>query len=71
MMTKQNARAILQCKKTIDKAIEVCLAKLTGDEKIQAESYWAAHVKSCMNGQAYGSAPILRAAEFFEERKNG
>jgi len=57
-MTKREARAILACQKTIEKALDVCLEKLGNDESDYATSYWMAHIRDSIGGSAYGSMPI-------------
>jgi len=57
-MTKKTARAILACQASIQKAIDVCLPKLTDDERDYATSYWAAHIQDSIGGRAYGAMPI-------------
>ena len=65
-MTKTEAKAYLAMQAKVHKAIDACLAKLSQRERDWAESYWAAHVRSSVDGAAYGSAPTMRAAELLE-----
>lgn len=60
-MTRTEARAILNCAKRINGAVEACLDKLGPDEKLQADAYWAAHIKNIIAGSSYGSMPTNKA----------
>jgi hypothetical protein len=62
-MTKKEARAILICQQAIIRALDSCEEQLSDDELNYCQAYWGAHVRSAINGAAYGSAPIARALE--------
>lgn len=68
-MTKKEAKALLACQAKVVKAIESCLSQLSSDERNYAESYWAAHIRSAITGQGYGSAPMGRAQLTLEDRQ--
>lgn len=61
IMTKREAKAILRARKRILAALVDCQAVLKGDELLQFQSYWGAHIRNAMEGQGYGSALIYRA----------
>lgn len=65
-MTKTEAKAYLAMQAKVHKAVDACLAKLSQRERDWAESYWAAHVRSAVDGTAYGSAPTVTAAQLLE-----
>jgi hypothetical protein len=67
-MNKRQARAMLSCQRQINKAIDSCLEKLSSDDRMYAEAYWAAHIRSAINGSSYGSAPIKKAESALEEK---
>ena len=65
-MNKRQARAVLRMQATVLKAVDKCLEALDERERTYAESYWASHMRSIVNGTGYGSVPIARALDVIE-----
>jgi hypothetical protein len=65
-MTKKQARALLVCRDRINKALDSCLAQLSYSDQEYAKCYWAAHIRSAINGTSYGAAYIEEAEEKLE-----
>lgn len=66
-MTKAQAKAILQCQRAINRALDTCVSRLDAKDRDHAEAYWIGHIRSSINGFAYGSAPIARCEETLNE----
>ncbi len=66
-MNKKEARAILAFQSKVTKALEVLVEKLSQRELESANAYYAAHIRSIVNGNGYMTLPVGKAQETLGE----
>jgi hypothetical protein len=68
-MTKAEARALLRCRKAVEKALSQCEEKLSGDQLTFAQNYWMAHIHSSIASFGHGCAGRVMATAEEELQK--
>lgn len=64
-MNKRQAHTLLRLQRVVNRAVDSALRAYppNSPDRLNAEAYWAGHLKSIVNGQGYGSCPIMQAED--------
>lgn len=62
-MTKREATAIMNAKGRIERVLNKLETKLKGEELIFFQNYWGSRIRSTLNSDGYGCAPVAQAME--------